>query len=123
MYAAAGFDEDRFGLGSGFGARPYGGMYGRSAIGFGGYGGYGGGYGGYGQRSNTSELEVCAHADMCLQTSPAQASSRNAFSSIESIVSAFVSVAQMLESTYEAMFSSFRCAVWRRRGRLTSAAR
>ena len=39
---------------------------------------------------------------------PLQASSRNAFAGIESLVSAVVNIAQMLESTYEAMFSSFR---------------
>ena len=41
----------------------------------------------------------------------AQRSTRDAFKSIESIVFAFSSVAQMLEATYEAMFSSFRFVV------------
>ena len=41
-----------------------------------------------------------------------QRSTRDAFKSIESIVFAFSSVAQMLEATYEAMFSSFRFVTW-----------
>ena len=38
----------------------------------------------------------------------AEESSRSAFQSIEQIVFAVASVSQMLESTYDAMFSSFR---------------
>lgn len=41
----------------------------------------------------------------------AEESSRNAFQSIESLVHAFSSVSMMLESTYHAMYSSFRAVL------------
>lgn len=41
----------------------------------------------------------------------AEASSRNAFQSIESVVSAFSSISMMLESTYSALYNSFRAVL------------
>lgn len=92
------------GLGATYGS-GYGGAYGSGFTG--GYGsGYGGGLGYGGGMYGRSSFGLARGGSSDLETS-----SRNAFSSVERIVSAFVSVAQMLESTYEAMFSSFRAVL------------
>ncbi|XP_076064502.1 peroxisomal biogenesis factor 13 isoform X2 [Oratosquilla oratoria] len=72
----------------------------------GGYSSYGAAnYGGYG-RVNGGVYE---DADGFVQM--AEESSRQAFQSIESIVHAFGSVSMMLESTYHAVYSSFRAVL------------
>ncbi|XP_048762169.2 peroxisomal membrane protein PEX13-like isoform X2 [Ostrea edulis] len=84
--------------GSGYGGySPYSG-YGSMGYGYGGMGGYNRmGYGDdYGQ-NNIARL--------------AEESSRPAFQSIESIVNAFTSVSMMLDSTFQAMYNSFRAVV------------
>lgn len=75
----------------------YGGGYGSSM-----YGGYGLGYNrmGYGQGQEYNSFARLA-----------EESSRPAFQSIESIVQAFSSVSMMLDSTFQAVFNSFRAVV------------
>lgn len=70
---------------------------------FGGYGSYGG-YGQYGSMGSSLPDE-----NRFIQV--AEDSSRQAFQSIESIVHAFGSVSMMLESTYHAVYSSFRAVL------------
>lgn len=83
----------------------YGGMY-SSPYSTGMYGGYGsfGGYGynrlGYGQGDSYSSF-----------ARQAEESSRPAFQSIESIVGAFSSVSMMLDSTFQAVYNSFRAVI------------
>ena len=98
------------GLGSSMGYGGYGGfgssmsspMYGSSM--YGGYGSYGSyGMGGYGMGQGQFGQNSFART--------AEESSRQAFQSIESIVQAFGSVAMMLESTYSAVFNSFRAVI------------
>lgn len=79
------------------------------------YGMYGGGYspyspyssgmyGGYGQYgANTGEYNSFARQ--------AEENSRQAFQSVESIVNAFTSVSMMLDSTFQAVFNSFRAVI------------
>lgn len=120
------FEQNSYGYGGGYGsAGGYGmgfGGYntgGYSAGGFGGYGGYGGyggmsglggygggygsGYGGYnrfgGMHGNDPEQRFIQMAE---------ASSRPAFESIESLVSTIANIASMLDSTFFALTSSFR---------------
>lgn len=82
----------------------YGGMYGSpySSM-YGGYGGMGG-YNrlGYGANDN-GEYDGFARI--------AEESSRPAFQSIESIVNAFTSVSMMLDSTFQAVYNSFRAVI------------
>ncbi|TYJ51854.1 hypothetical protein B9479_007546 [Cryptococcus floricola] len=80
----------------------YGGM-GMSRLG-GGYGGYGGGYGmgGYGVGGMGGPGEGYPTL-----TSSLQASTAPAFAVLESLVTAFTSLAQLIESTYMATHSSF----------------
>lgn len=78
--------------------------YGSMGYGMGGFGGYGGGsYGGYnrfgGMNSNDPEQRFIQMAEN---------SSRPAFQSIESLVSAIGNIASMLDSTFFALTSSFR---------------
>lgn len=92
------------GLGTmGYGASSYGsGMYGGGGMGYGGYGG--GAYGGYnrfGGGPNPMDPE-----SRFIQI--AEESSRPAFQSIESLVSAIGNIAAMLDSTFFAITSSFR---------------
>ena len=77
---------------------PYSSMYG----GYGSYGGYGNGYNrfGYGQGDSVSSF-----------ARQAEESSRPAFQSIESIVGAFSSVSMMLDSTFQAVYNSFRAVI------------
>ncbi|CAD5122158.1 DgyrCDS10606 [Dimorphilus gyrociliatus] len=86
-------------MSGGMGLSPYSSYSPYSSIG-GAYGGYGGyrnyGQGGYPQSNFVRQAE---------------ASSRNAFQSIESVVSAFSSISMMLESTYSALYNSFRAVL------------
>lgn len=97
------------GYGSGFGSGMYGassygsGMYGGAGMGYGGYGGggYGGAYNRFGGGPNPMDPE-----SRFIQI--AEESSRPAFQSIESLVSAIGNIAAMLDSTFFAITSSFR---------------
>ncbi|XP_017868145.1 PREDICTED: probable peroxisomal membrane protein PEX13 [Drosophila arizonae] len=85
----------------GYGTGGYG--YGSMGYGMGGFGGYGGSYGCYnrfgGMNSNDPEQRFIQMAEN---------SSRPAFESIESLVSAIGNIASMLDSTFFALTSSFR---------------
>lgn len=90
-----------YGVGGGYGGAGYGGgMYGGGG-GYGGYGGYGGsGYNRFGTNNGMDpELRFIQMAEE---------SSRPAFQSIESLVSAIGNIAAMLDSTFFAITSSFR---------------
>ncbi|XP_034476570.1 probable peroxisomal membrane protein PEX13 [Drosophila innubila] len=100
------------GYGLGFGSYNTGGY---GAGGFGGYGGYGGygsmggmgGFGGgYGAYNRFGGPNVNDPEQRFIQM--AEASSRPAFQSIESLVSAIANIASMLDSTFFALTSSFR---------------
>ncbi|KAI6184996.1 putative peroxisomal membrane protein PEX13 [Aphelenchoides bicaudatus] len=75
--------------------------FGNGMYGNGMYGQYGGmfGAGGMGQSPESNFVRL------------AEESSRNAFQSIEAVVSAVASVANMLNSTHNAVFSSFRAVI------------
>ncbi|XP_030559224.1 probable peroxisomal membrane protein PEX13 [Drosophila novamexicana] len=79
------------------------GGFGYGGFGMGGMGSYGGGYGAYnrfgGMNANDPEQRFIQMAE---------ASSRPAFQSIESLVSAIGNIASMLDSTFFALTSSFR---------------
>ena len=84
---------------------PYSSMYGGygSSM-YGGYSGYGGmGYNRFGYGQNMNEYNSFARM--------AEESSRPAFQSIESIVGAFSSVSMMLDSTFQAVYNSFRAVI------------
>lgn len=90
---------------SGMYSSPYSGMYGYGSGMYGGYSSYGGyGYNryGYGQQ-NYNEYNSFSRM--------AEESSRPAFQSIESIVGAFSSVSMMLDSTFQAVYNSFRAVI------------
>lgn len=88
---------------SGMYSSPYSGMYGYGSGMYGGYSGYGGyGYNRYGQQ-NYNEYNSFSRM--------AEESSRPAFQSIESIVGAFTSVSMMLDSTFQAVYNSFRAVI------------
>ena len=93
------------GYGGGYGSMysPYGGS---SMFGSGMYGGYGSSFGGYGMNSYGQGMSGPGNFARM-----AEENSRQAFQSIESIVQAFGSVAMMLESTYSAVFNSFRAVI------------
>ena len=86
-----------------------------SGLGYGGYGGLGsyGGmygssmYGGYGSYNRYGHGDVGQNSFVRM----AEENSRQAFQSIEGIVQAFGSVAMMLESTYSAVYNSFRAVI------------
>ncbi|XP_003739739.2 probable peroxisomal membrane protein PEX13 [Galendromus occidentalis] len=86
-----------------YGGMGYPGSYGQMYGGYGGYGGYGS-YGGmmgnYGAPNGESELARMADE-----------STRSAFQSVEHLVHAFSSVSMMLESTYFALYNSFRAVI------------
>jgi peroxin-13 len=90
------------GMGS-MGGMGYGG-YGSSSYG-GGYGGYGGGYGGVGYGVGGMGMPGEGYGPNL--TSSLQQTTAPAFAVIESIVTAFTSLAQLVESTYMATHSSF----------------
>ncbi|ELU04457.1 hypothetical protein CAPTEDRAFT_163996 [Capitella teleta] len=102
MYGAGGYGSS---MGMGYGGGMYGGGMGYgSSMGYGGgmYGGmnrYGGGA--YGMQQDSPNTFV----------QQAEDSSRQAFQSIESIVQAFGSVSMMLESTFYAVYNSFRAVI------------
>ncbi|BFZ16835.1 hypothetical protein BsWGS_19874 [Bradybaena similaris] len=102
--------NNRFGIGMGYGGfgnySSYGGYGGYSSpLGYGGmysspYSSYGGGYG-Y-NRTGDVRSTFALHAEE---------SSRPAFESIESIVFAVNSVGMMLDSTFQAVYNSFRAVI------------
>ncbi|KAH8389910.1 hypothetical protein KR200_003805 [Drosophila serrata] len=104
-----GYGGNSYGLGGGFGgfnsgAFGYGGLGGGFGSGYGYGGGYGGGFGtGY---SRFGALGANDPEQRFIQM--AEASSRPAFQSIESLVSAIGNIASMLDSTFFALTSSFR---------------
>lgn len=74
----------------------------------GGYSPYGGSvYGGYGM--NRMGFNDDFHSNGFAQQ--AELSSRHAFQSVESVVQVFSSIAMMLESTFQAVYNSFRAVV------------
>ncbi|TMS34291.1 hypothetical protein L596_001917 [Steinernema carpocapsae] len=85
--------------GSPFNSGPFGGGYGGYGGGFGmgGYGSYGYGGQGFGDQGSFARI--------------AEDSTRGAFQSIESVVMAVNSVANMLSSTHSALFNSFRAVI------------
>ncbi|XP_061392762.1 LOW QUALITY PROTEIN: peroxisomal membrane protein PEX13 [Musca vetustissima] len=103
-YGVGGYGSGGYGFGSSFGGMGGYGGYGSYGSGYGGYGGFGGGYGGfnrYGGGMNPMDPEA-----RFIQL--AEASSRPAFQSIESLVMAIGNIASMLDSTFFALTSSFR---------------
>ena len=97
------------GIGSAYSGLGYGGYGG---LGSGMYGGYGGssmygGYGGYGSYNRYGYGDMGQNSFVRM----AEENSRQAFQSIEGIVQAFGSVAMMLESTYSAVYNSFRAVI------------
>ena len=86
------------------------GMYGGGYSSYGGMGtgmyggGYGGGYGQYGSYGG-QQGEYNSFARQ------AEENSRQAFQSVESIVGAFTSVSMMLDSTFQAVYNSFRAVI------------
>ncbi len=97
------------GYGGGYGGSMYGsGLYGSSMYGSGMYGGTGGYYGG-GMYGRMGGPEQGYNPNSFVRQ--AEESSRQAFSSIESIVHAVGSVAMMLESTFAALYNSFRAVI------------
>ncbi|CAC5414516.1 PEX13 [Mytilus coruscus] len=86
-----------------YGGGMYGGGYGGMSSPYSGGGMYGGGYGGqYGSYGN-GEYNGFARQ--------AEENSRQAFQSVESIVNAFTSVSMMLDSTFQAVYNSFRAVI------------
>ncbi|XP_071964075.1 peroxisomal membrane protein PEX13-like [Antedon mediterranea] len=109
-YGMGGYGMGGYGYGGGYGSgygssySPYG-MYGSSG---GMYGSYGGGmYGTNGSRFSAENMD--SGFNQFLQQ--AEENSRPAFQSIESIVQAFASVSMMMESTFNAVYSSFRAVL------------
>lgn len=101
-----------------------GGMYGSSMYGGGMYGGGGGGmygggaggmYGGYGGGMYGGGLNRFGAQNENYNTNSfvqqAEESSRQAFQSVESVVQAFGSIATMLDSTFYALYNSFRAVL------------
>lgn len=108
------------GYGGGYGA--YGGYGGYGSYGnYGSYGGYGGlgsyglgGYGGYSSYPGNSMNRYGVpnqHDPETRFIQLAEESSRPAFQSIESLVQAFHSVSMMLDSTFNAVYTSFRAVL------------
>lgn len=113
MYGSGSMFGGAYGGGGLYGASGYGGgMYGGGGLGGlgggygGGYGGYGGGgYGGGGFNRYGMNNPMDAESRFIQM---AEDSSRPAFQSIESLVSAIGNIASMLDSTFFAITSSFR---------------
>ncbi|GMT12701.1 hypothetical protein PFISCL1PPCAC_3998, partial [Pristionchus fissidentatus] len=95
--------------GGGYGGQ-FGGMYGGNYGGMGGYGGGIGGYGGYGGGGYGGGYGMHQGADGNFSRM-AEESSRDTFRSIESVVNAVNAVANMLSSTHNAVYSSFRAVI------------
>lgn len=74
-----------------------------------GYGGYGNSYGGYGGHSSYGRTYGGMSDNRFI--SMAEESSQPAFQSLESIVHAFSSISMMLDSTLNAVYSSFRAVL------------
>ena len=98
------FGTGSYGYGSGMGGYGLGGgMYSPYSGGMYGGGMYGGGmYGGY---NRFNQQENYATNSFVQQ---AEQSSRQAFQSVESVVQAFSSIAMMMDSTFYAVYNSFR---------------
>ncbi|KAF0300259.1 Peroxisomal membrane protein PEX13 [Amphibalanus amphitrite] len=107
---------------------PYSAGYGGYSTGYGGYGtgygtgygafgggysGYGAGYGGYGSAGGGfyGRPGALGPGPESWFIEAAEESSRSTFESIESFVSVFTSISQMMESTYMLVHSSFRAVV------------
>jgi len=75
-----------------------------------GFGGYGGGYSGYNSFGNYGRSAFGPNAENRF-IAAAEESSQPAFQSLESIVQAFGSVSMMLDSTLNAVYSSFRAVL------------
>eukprot|EP00127_Corallochytrium_limacisporum_P002623 Clim_evm59s134 gene=Clim_evmTU59s134 len=103
-YGSGMYGNSMYGGGGMYGSGMYGGGYGGGMYGSGyggmGYGGYGGMYGNRMMDQNPSYF-----------VQRAESSSRPAFQAIEDIVGAVTSVSMMLESTYQATYSSFRAVL------------
>ncbi|KAM7346043.1 peroxisomal biogenesis factor 13 isoform 1-T2 [Cochliomyia hominivorax] len=102
-----GYGGGYVGYGGGYGS--YGGGYGSYGGGYGGfgsYGGYGGAYGAYNRFGMAAGMNPMDPEARFIQL--AEASSRPAFQSIESLVMAIGNIASMLDSTFFALTSSFR---------------
>ncbi|XP_060072650.1 peroxisomal membrane protein PEX13-like [Ylistrum balloti] len=100
------------GFGGGYGGMGYGSSYMSPYSSFGGgmygspyssVGGYGMGYNRYGMNGPEDQYNGFARQ--------AEESSRQAFQSVESIVNAFTSVSMMLDSTFQAVYNSFRAVL------------
>lgn len=107
-YGGYGGFGSNYGLGYGTGYGGFGSSYGGYG-GFGGigsYGGYGSGYGGYNRYGMGGGMNPMDPEARFIQL--AEASSRPAFQSIESLVLAIGNIASMLDSTFFALTSSFR---------------
>lgn len=93
-----------------YGIGGYGGMGGYGGVGgYGGMGGYGLGGIGYGGYNSYNRLVAPIHGDIESRfIQMAEEGSRPAFESIHGVVSAFGSVAMMMENTFFALTSSFR---------------
>ncbi|XP_046438879.1 peroxisomal membrane protein PEX13-like [Daphnia pulex] len=74
------------------------------------YGGYGNSYGGYGSYNSYGGRSYGGTSDNRF-ISMAEESSQPAFQSLESIVHAFSSISMMLDSTLNAVYSSFRAVL------------
>uniref|UniRef100_A0A1E1XGK5 Peroxisomal membrane protein PEX13 n=1 Tax=Amblyomma aureolatum TaxID=187763 RepID=A0A1E1XGK5_9ACAR len=103
-----------YGYGSAYGSAygsPISPLYSRYGYGGGGYG-YGGGYYGTGGLYGAGGLYGTggSYGAGPLQQL-AEESTRGAFHSVEAVVQAFASVSLLLESTYQALYSSFRAVV------------
>ncbi|CAD5216063.1 unnamed protein product [Bursaphelenchus xylophilus] len=94
---------DSYGYNGGYMGNSFG-----SPYGMGGYGGYNNMYGGGMYNSYGGMYQPSAESNFIRV---AEESSRNAFQSIESVVGAVTSVANMLNSTHNAVFSSFRAVI------------
>lgn len=92
------------GLSAGYNGLGYGGYNGFGSIG--GYGGYGNSYSAYNRFGMTGGMNPLDPEARFIQL--AEATSRPAFESIESLVSAIGNIASMLDSTFFALTSSFR---------------
>jgi peroxin-13 len=75
------------------------------------YGGYGAGYNGYSSYNSPFGYNNFGNNPSSGFLRAAEDSSRNAFQSIESIVHAFSAVSAMFESTFHAVYNSFRAVV------------
>ncbi|XP_041358159.1 probable peroxisomal membrane protein PEX13 [Gigantopelta aegis] len=102
-YGYSPYGSSPYGSTSSYGSTygSYGGMYSSPYSSYGGYGGFGS-YG-YNSRYGNDQMSTFVRQ--------AEESSRPAFQSIESIVHAFTSVGMMLDSSFQAVYNSFRAVL------------